>query len=286
MLRVLAFSFVLLLIARTGYAQASPPGRPEAAGPLPDEHIVYKITEQDSLRLHVFYPETRGEAVPAIVFFFGGGWVGGRPEQFYPQARHLATRGMVAISAEYRVRDVHSTTPFESVRDGVSAMRWVRAHAADLGIDPGRIAAGGGSAGGHIAAATALLNGYDEPDADTTIRARPDALVLFNPVIDNGPDGYGYERIGSRYPDFSPLHNIDAHAPPTLFLLGTEDALVPVSTAREFQRLMQEADVRCDVVLYEGQAHGFFNLREGNPYYKQTLQATERFLESLRYLPE
>ena len=165
-------------------------GRPDPGLIEPDTLLAFKVTPQDTLHLHVFYPEDHDAAgrTSAIVFFFGGGWKGGRPAQFYPQARHLASLGMVAMAAEYRVEGAHGTTPFESVRDGVSAMRWVRAHAADrLGIDPERIAAGGGSAGGHIAAATALLDGFGEPGADAVVSARPDALVLFNPVIDNGP---------------------------------------------------------------------------------------------------
>ena len=76
----------------------------------------------------------------AIVFFFGGGWVGGTPKQFFPHCTYLASRGMVAISAEYRVKDRHGVTPLECVLDGKSAVRWVRAHASELGIDPTLIA--------------------------------------------------------------------------------------------------------------------------------------------------
>ena len=285
--RHLQTSVLALLLVGTSAAQEAQVGRPDPTPVEPDTLLAYKVTPQDTLHLHVFYPADHDAAArtPAIVFFFGGGWKGGRPAQFYRQAKHLAARGMVAMAAEYRVEGAHGTTPFESVRDGISAMRWVRAHADSLGIDPDRIAAGGGSAGGHIAAATALLDGFDEPDADTAVSARPDALVLFNPVIDNGPGGYGHDRIGERYPAFSPIHNIDPDAPPTLFLLGTEDHLIPVSTARRFQELMREADVRCEVVLYEGQGHGFFNYRDGaNPYYEQTLQETVAFLRSLGYV--
>lgn len=226
-----------------------------------------------------------GGAAPVIVFFFGGGWNGGSPSQFFPQASHFAARGMIAISAEYRTRTSHGTTPFESVEDGMSAVRWIRSHAADLGIDPDRLVAAGGSAGGQIAAAAAMLHGLDEPHEDLGVSRRPDALVLFNPVIDNGPGGYGFERIGARYVDFSPLHNVDSTAPPTLVLLGTEDHLVPVSTARRFQQAMMQAGVRSDLRLFEGQGHGFFNYRDGeNPLYERTLWAADEFLQSLGYL--
>ncbi|MDB4796380.1 alpha/beta hydrolase fold domain-containing protein, partial [Akkermansiaceae bacterium] len=108
------------------------------------------------LKLHVFNPEGHkaSDSRPAIVFFFGGGWNGGSPKQFYPHSEHLASLGMVAISAEYRVKSRNKTTPMECVKDGNSAIRWVRSHAKELGINPDMIAAGGGSAGGHVAAAT------------------------------------------------------------------------------------------------------------------------------------
>ena len=134
-----------------------------------------------------------------------------------------------------------------------------------------------------FAAATALVEGFDDPAADQGISCIPDVLILFNPVVDNGPGGYGYERIGEKYKDFSPLHNIRSDAPPTLFLLGTEDNLVPVETGWYYKKTMERVGSRCDLILYEGAGHGFFN--PVNPeYYKKTLEETENFLESLGYL--
>ena len=154
----------------------------------PDKTRVYKTVSKEGtpagLKLQVFLPEGHmaTDRRPAIVFFHGGGWYGGTPDQFYPECRYLALRGMVAISAEYRTINVYGTTPKECVADGKSAVRWVRQHAAVLGVDPQRIAAGGGSAGGHIAAATALTKGFEDADEDAQINCRPDALVLYNPV--------------------------------------------------------------------------------------------------------
>jgi acetyl esterase/lipase len=107
--------------------------------------------------------------------------------------------------------------------------------------------------------------------------------VLFNPVIDNGPGGYGYERIGNAYKDFSPLHNIREGAPPTIIFLGTNDNLIPVETAEYYQKVMEKVGSRCELYLYEGQGHGFFNYR--NPeYYKKTVFEADKFLQSLGYL--
>jgi acetyl esterase/lipase len=192
---------------------------------------------------------------------------------------------MVAVSAEYRVKNRHGTTPYECVKDGKSAIRWVRMHAPELGINPDRIAAGGGSAGGHVAAATGTVKGFEEPSEDKTISAKPNALVLFNPVFDNGPGGYGHDRVQDHWQDFSPMHNIDKDTPPTIVFLGTKDKLIPVSTAQKYRDLMTQAGRRCDLHLYEGQPHGFFNYRDGkNTYYYQTVIEADRFLASLGYL--
>lgn len=263
------------------------PARVAAAQPTPDERVVYKTVGEDTLRLHVFYPPAHGHTppAPAMVFFFGGGWVGGSPDQFYPHAHYFASRGLVAISAEYRVRSRHGTTPFESVEDGKSAVRWIRAHAGRLGVDPTRIIAAGGSAGGQVAAAAGTLDAFDAPGEERSVSSRPQALVLFNPVIDNGPGGYGHDRIGDRYPDFSPLHNIDERTPPTILFLGTADALIPVDTAQRYRQAMEDAGVRCDLQLYDDQPHGFFNYRDGtNIYYYRTVRAADLFLKSLGYL--
>ncbi|MGE9294550.1 MAG: alpha/beta hydrolase [Puniceicoccales bacterium] len=254
-------------------------------GPKADAVIPYKKTDQGTLNLYVYYPEGHkpSDQTPAIVLFFGGGWKGGGAGHFSQQAKYLASRGMVAICPEYRTEKGHGTDPRKCVSDGKSAMRWVRAHADELGIDPDMIAAGGGSAGGHVAAATALVEAYDE-DADTSVSCVPDALVLFNPVIDNGPNGYGYERVKDYWESFSPMNNIDADAPPTVILIGDSDQLVPVATVEEYQKRMQDAGVRCDLHIYEGQKHGFFNKSKNPEHYTLTLIEADKFLESLGYL--
>ncbi len=251
----------------------------------PDQKLTYKKVSDSELQLHVFLPEGHKESDqrPAIVFFFGGGWNGGAPTQFYPHSEYLASRGMVAISVEYRTKKSHGTSPQECVKDGKSALRWVRTHAKTLGIDPNKIAAGGGSAGGHVAAAVATTKGFEEEKADLSISCRPDALVLFNPVFDNGPDGYGHDRVADYWEAFSPMHNIDKDTPPTIVFLGTKDDLIPVATAEAYKKRMENAGVRCDLHLYEGQPHGFFNYKNLE-YYKKTVIAADNFLKSLGYL--
>ena len=145
---------------------------------------VYKSVGGVDLRLHIFNPPNHAAttAAPAIVFFFGGGWTGGTVRQFVPQSKHFASRGMVAVVADYRVFSRHKTTAFEAIADGKSAIRWARAHARDLGIDSNRIAAAGGSSGGHVALSAAVLDGFDEPREDRQVRSKPNALVLSSGV--------------------------------------------------------------------------------------------------------
>ena len=138
---------------------------------------------------------------------------------------------MVAISAEYRVSSRHGTLPFECVTDGKSAIRWIRQHAKTLGVDPDRMAAGGGSAGAQVAVAAATVMAFDEPSEDLRVSAKPSALVLFNPVFANGPGGFGHERDKNRWQEFSPLHNIAKGICTTIVFLGSKDSLIHVSTA-------------------------------------------------------
>lgn len=256
------------------------------AEPNPNEQRVYKKADDVELKLHIFKPEGHKatDKTPAIVFFFGGGWTGGTPAQFYPQSEYLAKRGMVAISAEYRVKSRHKTTPMECVKDGVSAIRWVRTHAVELGIDPKRIAAGGGSAGGHVAAATGTTRGIVEEGEDEGVSARPDALVLFNPVYDNSEKGYGHSRVKGYWKKISPMHNLDKETPPTIVFLGTKDRLIPVTTAEKYRDMMKEAGVRSELFLYEGQSHGFFNKSKSPESYRKTVAQMDEFLTSLGFL--
>ena len=246
--------------------------------------VRYKTVNDMELRLHVFSP-TKSSADkhhPAIVFFFGGGWVKGTPIQFYPECAHFAATGFVAISAEYRIASVHGTSPFESVTDGKSVIRWVRQHAGDLGVDPNRVTAAGASAGGQVAAAAGLVPSLDEPGEDGAVSSRPNALVLWYAVVENGPDGYGSRGMKARYREVSPLHNITSNAPPTLFLLGTQDSLIPVSTTEAFKARMAQAGGRCELVLFPGAGHPIYDYRRGGSSLReQILREVDRFLADI-----
>lgn len=251
----------------------------------PQEKVIYKQIDTLELSMDVYRHNQSSETdtYPALVFFFGGGWTGGSTAQFEPHARYFSERGMVCFLVDYRVNSRNQTTPFESLMDAKSAIRYIRMHADQFKIDPYQIVAAGGSAGGHLAAATALIDSYNESSDDLKVSSKPNALVLFNPVIDNGPGGYGFERIGAEYKDFSPLHNIQKDAPPTVIFLGTKDDLIPVETMEYYQKVMEKVGSRCELHLYKDQIHGFFNYRNFE-FYKETLLKADEFLVSLGIL--
>ncbi len=257
----------------------------------------YKTIGDVKLDLIIKLPEgwKPADKRPAIVFFFGGGWSSGSTKQFVNHARYLASRGMVAIVADYRVKTRHGVKAASCVADAKSALRWVRAHAAKLGIDPQRIAAGGGSAGGHLAAATATLPGLDDPADDQAVSAVPNALVLFNPALVLAPvegyDSQGFEsrvtadRFGCEPVEISPAHHVKAGLPPTIIFHGKADTSVPYSSAELFRDRMTKAGNRCELVGADGQQHGYFNFGKNEDRYAfETLAAADQFLASLGWL--
>lgn len=249
------------------------------------EKIMYKQIDSTKLFMEIYIPEKldKTQQYPAMVFFFGGGWNEGTFKQFEPHAKYFAKRGMVCFLVDYRVTNRQHSTPFESLKDAKSAMRFIKEHADTYNIDTLKIVAAGGSAGGHLAAATAILEDYNETTDNMSISCKPNALVLFNPVIDNGPGGYGFQRIGDAFKSFSPIHNIKKGAPPTIIFLGTKDLYIPVETVKYYQTVMNKVGSRCEVRLFEGKEHGFFNYNKIENY-KNTISEADTFLQSLGYL--
>lgn len=247
--------------------------------------FVYKEIDGVSLEMTMYKPQISSNVkLPAIVFFFGGGWVGGSPAQFELQAEYLATRGIIAFCPDYRTKSRHSTTPFESVMDAKSAVRYLKSHGNELGIDTGKIVASGGSAGGHLAACTAVIKNVNEATDDLSISAVPKALVLYNPVLDTGKKGYGREKLNGREFELSPVHHITASVPTTLIMHGMADKTVPYENSIRFNYLMKQQGNKSILEGYKKQDHGFFNYSRSPKYFKKTLSKTEIFLEENGFL--
>jgi acetyl esterase len=255
----------------------------------PDQRLAYKALPGGALHLDHFQPVPTGAAAPApgLLLFHGGGWAFGSPQQFHGPARALSRRlGLHVFCVEYRIRSRHGSTPADAVQDARDAIRHVRRHAAALGVDAGRLAAGGGSAGGHLAAC--LGTGAGLPDvhgahgpaaAQTLADTRPQALVLLNPMLDLSPGRPDHAEVAAQWQALSPHHHVGPGLPPTLVLSGTQDAEVPVATVQAFCARVQAAGSRCEALFFEGAGHGFFNAEvAGGRYARPTWEAVGQFL--------
>ncbi|MBI5723655.1 MAG: alpha/beta hydrolase [Planctomycetes bacterium] len=241
----------------------------DASGRPPDRLVVFKKIASRELRLHVFEPDglKPSDKRPAIVFFHGGAWRAGEPKQFYPQSRHLASQGMAAFCAEYRLTP-EGVKVSDCVSDAKSAVRWIRRHAAELGVDPNRIAAGGGSAGGHLAAAAALTTDMDDPAEDLSISSKPNLLVLYNPAL--------FHEFGQG--TLTPKH-VTKETPPAILMYGTDDEMIEYG--RRFLEIAKEKGFHAELYAAEKAAHGFFNK---SPWLESTTWLVHAFLARHGYV--
>ncbi len=254
--------------------------RPESA----PETAVYRIIDGVELTAHIFRPKRNDGPTPGIAFFHGGGWRAGSPSQFFAHSHHLASLGMLAVSFQYRLRDANDTTPFDAVADAQAAIRWLREHADAFNLDPDCLAAGGGSAGGHLSLCTALTPELEpQPELPS---CRPKAICAFNPVVNTGDEGYGGRaRLGDRCEDISPHHHIRPGSPPMIIFHGDADTTVPIDTVYKFRDEMEKQGNRCEVVTYPDMPHAFFNYGkfDGKPF-ESTVAKMVDFLRELGYI--
>lgn len=278
----------LLGAAETGPARKGA-GKKQAPTPIPQptERRVYKEVDGRKLEIWIWKPSdwSAADRRSAIVFYHGGGWRGGSPTAFARQSAKLAEQGMVAFSVQYRLTSQSGVTVQDCVKDAKSAFRWVRSHASELGIDPQRIAAGGGSAGGHLAATLATLDAINDDADDRKIGTQPAALVLFNPAL-RLKSPREAEASGARSPAvvaaLSPYEHVKRGHPPTIIFHGEADTTVPIQSVRDYTAKVRSLGGDCTVVGFDGQPHSFFN-RE--PFVWDTLKMAEEFLKKQHLLP-
>ncbi len=257
---------------------------------------VYKTVDTIKLTADIFYAKRSFERNDntAIVFFHGGGWAYGSPEEFFTTCERYARKGFIAISISYRLSIENGVTPhrtispIESVMDARSAIRWVRANAAKFHIDRNKIVAAGQSAGGHLALSTAMIDLYNERSDDLTVSCRPDALLLFSACV-NAVEGWCDRLLASRRDriwSISPAHNVKGEMPPMIEFHGTYDEQVPVWTVQFFQMDMKKAGNYFELHQYEGRRH---YLGEGNKLYsryydEEILNIADEFLRKFNLM--
>jgi acetyl esterase/lipase len=237
---------------------------------------VYKTIDTFNLKIDIFYTARSFEREnnTAIVFFHGGGWAFGTPDEFFTTCERYAKMGIVTFSVDYRLSIENGITPnknispIECIMDAKSAMRWVRGNAGKFHIDPNKIVAAGQSAGGHLALCSAMIDDYNEKSDDPEISCRPDAILLFSACV-NAVEGWCDRLLADRRTkiwSISPAHNIKGGMPPMIEFHGTWDEQVPVWTVQYFESAMKNSGNYFELHQYEGRRH---YLGEGNPKYSR-----------------
>ena len=253
------------------------------------EPFVFRTAGTNELRLHVVKPAgwSKKDRRACMVCFFGGGWNNGNPEKSIGWAKWAAGLGLVGISPDYRTRDRLGGTPEDCVSDGRAAVRWVQEHADELGVDPAKIIVEGASAGGHVAAWTAISSpgpGKDDPAPEI----QPAALVLVNPVTDTKDGGYGgTKRFGgdaARALACSVPDQMPVKMPPTIVFHATADTTVPYANTVAFRDKLVSNGICCELVTFEGLGHSYYSSKfgeEGKAAYNKTCEDAAAFLASL-----
>lgn len=286
MMTITRYLTVLLAVVATSAA------KPAEVTPLSlpgSEAMVFRQVGEIELRLHVVKPKgwAKEDARPCLVSYFGGGWNSGTPESSIRWAKWAASHGIVGVAPDYRTRDRLKGTPEDCVSDGRAAFAWIVAHAKDLGIDPKKIVVLGGSAGGHVAAWTAIPSpgpGKDDPAPQVL----PAAMILLNPVTDTKAGGYGgpkrFNKSEARALACSVTDQMPAKMPPTIVFHAKADKTVPYANSVAFHEKMTSNGNRCELVSFEGLGHSYYSNKfgaGGKAAYQRTTEEMEKFLTSL-----
>lgn len=259
-LKRLSFCHVAILFAVSAVVAATPETTPtEFPGA---ETFVYRDDSPEPRRLFIVKPADwkAGDRRAAIIFFFGGGWTTGTPSNSIGWARTAAELGLIGIAPDYRTKGRNDTSPLASVADSRAAMHWVQEHAAELGLDPARIAVGGNSSGGHVALWTAITHAPPGSAEEESPRLKPAVLILFSTISDTSLDtGYTPQRFGENTIALSPIHQLDAKMPPVLAFHGDADKTVPLRQAFALRDQLVATGNVCDLHIVPGGGHNFGN---------------------------
>jgi acetyl esterase/lipase len=263
--RLLAVSAVLVLMF-PAFAAGQEPPRLEV-----ERDLVFGTGGGRELKLDVTRPRGDGP-FPAVVCLHGGGWVGGDRRQMDATARVLAAHGYVAVTPDYRLAPQDRFPA--PVEDCKAAVRWLRANAARLKVDPERVGVLGYAAGGHLACllgVTDKTDGLDGEGGNAGESSRVQAVVSFFGPTDLARSdwdaevrdqnlvpllGGTLEQRPEVYRKASPIAYARKGAPPFLFVHGALDPVVPPSHSQDMAEKLRAAGGGARVVLLEGEGHG------------------------------
>lgn len=253
---------------------------------FPVKEAVYKVIGERELKFYIFEPEVPGKDRAAILFFIGGsfGKTSRSPADFQHHANYLSSQGVVSICVDYRTGYDEGFTPIQAICDVRSAVRWLREHASELGVDPNKIVVCGSSAGGYISVSAIMFDHMNNEGDNLAVNPVPNLLIIFAAGMD------AIDIMARRYPELidqaeamSPYHNVQSGLPKTLWMCGTADDLYEQN--KQFAQRMNEAGNEIDFVTYEGMEHGFFLYgRHNNQPLRETMQRMEKFLLSNAYI--
>ena len=203
------------------------------------DRVAYKLLPSgDSLYAHVFRPQGKLQH-SAVAWFFAGGWKYGSPLQFYKESAYLASKGVLAVSFDYRISYLYGSSWQDALEDAKDAVKWMRENARTLDIDPHRVAVGGASAGGCM---SALLGSIDRMGADSL--SVPDLLLL-------------------EYPTLAlPMKSVRDGMPPMLLCMGTKDEFTKREVAEQYVDEVHRKGNECEFHLFEGRHHPIFYYRK------------------------
>ena len=265
--------------------------------------LVYGEIDDQKLLVDVFSPEAEQTAEelsrPAVIFIHGGGWSSGNKTNFRPYARQLARHGYVTFCISYRLmtRDGKKTWPAQ-IDDVQRAVRWVRTNDRRFGIDPNRVAAAGGSAGGHLSAllgttdtrdnsdgalagcssrVNAVVNIFGPTDMTDDFAPKVEAGAMVNQLVDAlfaGDRAGRSEEVRAA----SPLFQVDDESAPFITFHGTLDKLVPLDHSERLHEALQKVGVESKLVVFEDEGHGFARPENRRRFVEETVAFLDRHL--------
>jgi acetyl esterase len=188
-----------------------------------DSLLTFRTVGTTPLRMRRIRPAgwNKGKRLPVLIMYFGGGWSGDCAGEFKWMKNYFVEQGFVVFIAEYRLG-----APIEqkAIPDSKAAVRWVRANADTLGVDPDKIISYGSSAGGHLAAAVGTVKGYELSGENLAISSRPNCMISLWPVMDLTKSFGNMTSVDAKL--VSPAWALSDSVPPILVMTGGNDPYI------------------------------------------------------------